>query len=70
MEDLLEPTVFAVDDDPGMREGLSVLLGSVGLKVETFASAPAFLETYDPARPGCLLLDILRLVTPTCRSSS
>jgi len=58
MEDLLEPTVFAVDDDPGMREGLSVLLGSVGLKVETFASAPAFLETYDPARPGCLLLDI------------
>jgi len=34
------------------------LLESVGLRVETHASARAFLDSYDPERPGCLVLDI------------
>lgn len=37
-------TVFVVDDDAAIRSGLSMLLGSYGLSVETFASPGAFLE--------------------------
>ncbi len=53
-----EPTVFVVDDDDGVRRGLSLLLSSVGLKVETFPGAQEFLHAFDPARPGCLVLDV------------
>lgn len=52
------PTVFIVDDDDAVRDSLSWLMKSVGLSVEALASAQAFLETYHPERPGCLLLDI------------
>ena len=52
------PTVFVVDDDPQVREALSLLLDSIGMNVETFPCAQAFLQSFDPARPGCLVLDI------------
>ncbi len=52
------PTVFVVDDDAAVRESLSLLIRSMSLAVEAFDSAPAFLEACDPARPGCLVLDI------------
>ena len=39
----LEPTVFIVDDDPAMLDSLRWLVESVGLTVETFTAAPAFL---------------------------
>jgi two-component system, LuxR family, response regulator FixJ len=53
-----DPTVFVVDDDPAMRQSLRWLLQSVGLAVETYATAEAFLTTVDSARPGCLVLDV------------
>lgn len=53
-----EPTVFIVDDDDGIREGLSLLLETVGQACELYSSALEFLDTYDPNRGGCLLLDI------------
>ena len=56
--DLETPTVFVVDDDAAVRQSFEWLVGSVGLKTETYASARAFLEGYDPARPGCLVLDV------------
>ena len=52
------PTVFAVDDDEAVRTSLRLLLKSVGLQVETFASAQEFLDQFDPDRAGCLVLDI------------
>lgn len=52
------PTVFVVDDDPAVRESLSFLMGSVGIRVETFATAQAFLDSYSEAREGCLILDV------------
>lgn len=52
------PTVFVVDDDDAVREAVRLLLRSVGQAVETFHSPRAFLERFDPARPGCALLDI------------
>jgi len=53
-----EPTVFVVDDDPGVCDSLRYLLKSVRLRVETFDSPAVFLERIDPARPGCLVLDV------------
>jgi FixJ family two-component response regulator len=51
-------TVFIVDDDGALRESLAFLVNSVGYRVETFSSARAFLDGYDPSRAGCLVLDI------------
>lgn len=56
--DTYEATVFIVDDDEAVLHSLSVLVEEVGLRVEIFATAQAFLDTYDPGRPGCLVLDV------------
>jgi FixJ family two-component response regulator len=53
-----EPTVFVIDDDESIREALKDLLESVGLRVETFASAPEFLQSRRSDVPGCLVLDV------------
>lgn len=53
-----DSTVYVVDDDEAVRKGLTFLLRTASLAVETFPSAGAFLEAYDPARRGCLLLDV------------
>ena len=50
--------VLVVDDDPSLREALSSLLRSVGLRVEVFGSAPELLETALPDAACCLVLDI------------
>lgn len=50
-------TVFVVDDDPDVRDSLSLLLRTEGLPFEVYESAGAFLATFDPARAGCLILD-------------
>jgi two-component system response regulator FixJ len=53
-----QATVFVVDDDQAMRSSLQWLIESVGLSVESFASADEFLRSYYPGRAGCLLLDV------------
>jgi two-component system response regulator FixJ len=55
---MAEPTVFVVDDDRGIRRSLAALGQAHGLAVETYASGEAFLAAYDPARVGCLILDV------------
>ena len=52
------PTVFVVDDDPSVLKGLSRLLRSVGWQAATYGSPEEFLRQYDPAVPGCLVLDV------------
>jgi len=53
------PTVFVVDDDPSIRESLSLLLSSAGYSVNTFASAKEFLESeHSTSGPACLVLDV------------
>ena len=49
-------TVFIVDDDPAICEGLCNLLESVGLNSERFGSAEEFISNWQD-RPGCLMLD-------------
>jgi FixJ family two-component response regulator len=51
-------TVFVVDDDKAVCKSLGFLLRTAGHDVETFPSAAAFLNAYDPGRRGCLVLDV------------
>jgi FixJ family two-component response regulator len=52
------PIVFIVDDDEEVRNGLQLLLESVGLSVTCYASAANYLEAFDASLPGCLVVDI------------
>jgi len=52
------PTVFVIDDDPLIRNGVRSLIGSVGLRVLTFGSALDFLRSTRPDAPACLVLDV------------
>lgn len=54
----VDQTVFVVDDEEAMRSSLAWLIESMGLKVRTFPDADSFLAGYDPAAPGCLVLDV------------
>lgn len=51
-------TVFVVDDDAAVRDSLSLLCESAGLRAECFDSAEAFLTAYRTQQPGCLVLDV------------
>ena len=53
-----DPVVFVIDDDRMIRDGLQGLIRSVGLRVETFASAQDFLAAKRPDVPACLVLDV------------
>lgn len=52
------PIVFVVDDDPSVRSSLAFLIGTVGLKVESFDSAEHFLNRKLPDTASCLVLDV------------
>jgi FixJ family two-component response regulator len=54
----MNPIVFVVDDDLSVREALSSLIRSVGLRVLTFASAQEFLAFERPLATACLVLDV------------
>lgn len=51
-------TVFIVDDDEGVRDGLSLLLATVDQACELYDCGQEFLDAYDDSKRGCLLLDI------------
>ena len=50
--------VYLVDDEPSVLRGMVRLLTAAGLRAMAFGSAESFLEAYDPAVIGCLVLDI------------
>ena len=50
--------VFAIDDDASMREALSRLFRSIGMRDQIFASAQDFLTFKRPDAPACLVLDV------------
>jgi FixJ family two-component response regulator len=52
------PIVFVIDDDASVRTSLKELLESVGLRVELFDSADAFLTSRPPEVASCLVLDV------------
>lgn len=50
--------VFVVDDDASIRDALSNLLRSAGIRVETFASTAEFLRLPKTEAASCLVLDV------------
>jgi FixJ family two-component response regulator len=52
------PVVFVIDDDASLRESLSSLFRSVGLKVMAYESTAGLLKSKLPDTPSCLVLDV------------
>ena len=52
------PIISIVDDDISIRKSLDRLIRSAGLKVLVFASAEEFLNSAQPLKADCLILDI------------
>ena len=50
--------VFVVDDDPGVRDSLAMLLESSGSTAKCYDSAAAFLASEAPDARGCLIADV------------
>jgi FixJ family two-component response regulator len=50
--------IFVVDDDPAVRETLSVVLSTGGYKVICFADGAALLAVARTRTPSCILLDV------------
>jgi Response regulator len=51
-------TVYIVDDDPAVRDALSVVLELEGFQTEAFEGADPFLEAVKSDKPSCVLLDV------------
>jgi FixJ family two-component response regulator len=54
----LHPAVYIVDDDPAIRDSLTLMIEQEGLPVLAFASAEAFLDGCDDTAFGCAIIDI------------
>ena len=54
----VEGTIYIVDDDPGVRDGLRRLLETYGYTVHAFATGPEFLVFQPHAEQACVLLDL------------
>jgi FixJ family two-component response regulator len=52
------PTIFVVDDDASVRDAISNLLESVGVRAKVFASTEAFWKAPRPDAPSCIVLDV------------
>jgi two-component system response regulator FixJ len=50
--------VHVIDDDEAMRQSLAFLLGAVGMEVQTYESAEAFLEIAPTIKAGCVITDV------------
>jgi two-component system response regulator FixJ len=50
--------IFIVDDDPAVRDALSVVLGLEGYHVESFGEGSSFLSAARARTPACILLDV------------
>jgi FixJ family two-component response regulator len=51
-------TVYIVDDEPAIRDSLSLMIEQENIAVQTFESAEAFLDAYQPEQRGCAIIDV------------
>ncbi len=58
MDQYVHEKVYIVDDDAAICTGLCDLLESAGFHTQSFSSAEAFIEAWEPEMTGCLLLDV------------
>lgn len=54
----LSPTIHLIDDDAAVRDGLALLIGTVGLRVTPWADPQAFLADFDREAIGAIVLDV------------
>jgi two-component system response regulator FixJ len=54
----LSPLIHLVDDDEAVRASLSLLIGTVGLRVQAWADPQVFLREFDRAAIGAIVLDV------------
>jgi RNA polymerase sigma factor (sigma-70 family) len=54
----IDSIVYVIDDDPSIREAIKSLIRSVGMHVETLASAQEFMASRRPDAASCLVLDV------------
>lgn len=52
------PLIHLVDDDEAVRHSLSLLIGTVGLRVHEWAAPQAFLDGFDRQGIGAIVLDV------------
>jgi FixJ family two-component response regulator len=50
--------VYVVDDEPSIRQAMSSVIRSLGLRVETFGTAKEFLAHQRADQPSCVVLDV------------
>ncbi|MBG6145308.1 response regulator [Roseibium album] len=50
--------VYIVDDDPAVRDALSVLFNMEGYVVETFSDGDTFIQSASKSAPACVMLDV------------
>ena len=53
-----QPTVFVVDDDPRLRKSLVAAMEATPFAAKAFPTAQEFLDEFDPALAGCVILDL------------
>lgn len=51
-------TAFIIDDDPAIRDALSLMIEQEDIAVQTFESAEAFLNAYQHTCKGCAIIDV------------
>jgi two-component system response regulator FixJ len=54
----VSPLIHLVDDDEAVRQALALLIGTVGLRVQTWAHPQAFLDGFDRQAVGAIVLDV------------
>lgn len=58
MNEPLSPLIHLIDDDQAVRESLALLIGTVGLRVQDWAEPQAFIDGFDRAGVGAIVLDV------------
>ena len=54
----LSPLIHLIDDDEAVRASLALLIGTVGLRVQTWADPQEFMRSFDRQGVGAIVLDV------------
>ena len=54
----LSPLIHLIDDDQAVRDGLSLLISTVGLRVQPWPDPQAFMTSFDRDTIGAIVLDV------------
>ena len=52
------PLVHLIDDDQAVRESLALLIGTVGLRTQSWSDPQAFIADFDRSGIGAIVLDV------------